>query len=567
MLISRPFKKFLQLTVVFAATLFASQANAQARVLIPAKSETGAFADSIIVNTLLTKDKIWILRGFVLVKNGVTLTIEPGTTLEGDATIRGTLLVDRGAYLVAQGTQLQPITFQGPTQDRGSWGGIVLLGRAVANPGPFNQFEGLWGATYGGNNDNDSSGVLAYMRIIGPGFPIAVDRELNGLTLCSVGRRTVIHHIQVHRGDDDGIEWFGGAVNTSHLVVTNAVDDSYDTDFGYSGNSQYMIAIQSVEPPRQRGGTSATPIETVGDRGIECGSNGDPTTQPFTKPTWKNLTLIDNGRSGGAFEAKQGCGGNYEKMVIVGGGIDTAISSWMMNFDGKETIVGISDPTGSYLNFRKTYLTGKWNNAFNFVSNPLGSPNGGATATEIANAQAIVNVTIKQRPLSSIGSYGLYNNLKPLLAEIAADSAGAIVGNDLWYEGWTLPGTVEFPMGQVEVLPTLHTQPAGGRDTASAIKLYRPLAWDFAIFQSPPLNGALNVSASQAFLDGVDVSSVFRSSILPFPSMLANGDRLYRAIGQSGFVFGPAGLHQLRLKLVLLTGEVIDESFYWKTVE
>ncbi len=444
----------------------------------PIPVTSGADANLISTNITLTADKIWILKGFTMVTNGATLTIDPGTTIQGDSTVRGTLLVDRGARIDAAGTAAAPITFRGPTADRGMWGGLVLLGRATANPGPYNQYEALPWAIYGGNgsHENDNSGTLTYVRLDGPGFPVAVDRELNGITLCAVGSGTVIHHVQVHRGDDDGFEWFGGSVNTSHLVVTNTVDDSYDTDFGYSGNSQYMIAIQSVEPPRQRGGTSATPIETVGDRGVECGSNGDPSNEPVTKPTWKNLTFIDNGRSGGPFEAKQGCGGFYEKMVLVGGGGDTSRSDWMMNFDGKETIVGISDPNSSYLDFKKTYLTGKWKNAFNFIANPAGSPNGGATQGEIDNAIAVVNATIKQRPRSSIGGYGLYQNLKPSLPEIAADSAGAIVGNDLWYQGWTLTNTVKFDSGDVEIVadvtpPANVTSLAATSLTATSVQL------------------------------------------------------------------------------------------------
>ena len=39
------------------------------------------------------------------------------------------------------------------------------------------------------------------------------------------------------------------------------------------------------------------------------------------------------------------------------------------------------------------------------------------------------------------------------------------------------------------------------------------------------------------------------------------------ACAQSGYIFGPTGVHTLRLKLVLLSGQVIDETLYWKTVE
>ncbi|MEO7427603.1 MAG: hypothetical protein ABI036_20635 [Fibrobacteria bacterium] len=74
-----------------------------------------------MTNTTLTSDKIWVLNGFTLVKAGVTLTIQPGTYVEASTANRGTLLVDRGGYLVAAGTKEQPITFSGePGAERGS---------------------------------------------------------------------------------------------------------------------------------------------------------------------------------------------------------------------------------------------------------------------------------------------------------------------------------------------------------------------------------------------------------------------------------------------------------------
>ena len=61
-----------------------------------------------------TNDKIWILGGRITVLDGVTLTIEPGTVIKGEA---GTaqnataLLVARGGTLMAEGTATAPIIF------------------------------------------------------------------------------------------------------------------------------------------------------------------------------------------------------------------------------------------------------------------------------------------------------------------------------------------------------------------------------------------------------------------------------------------------------------------------
>ena len=435
------FTSFL-LTGAIAASLGAGLTHGQTPTPIPVKTTLGPSpADSIVVNTTLTKDKLWILSGFLVVKAGVTLTIQPGTTIQGDATTRGTLLVDRGGYLVAAGTKDEPITFKGPTDERGAWGGIVMLGKAVSNQGLNNQYEAMGWAKFGGNDQNDSSGVLTYVRLDGPGFPVAVDRELNGLTLCAVGRRTVVHHIQVHRGDDDGVEFFGGAVNTDHIVVTQETDDAFDTDHGYSGNSQYMIAIQRVEPPRIRPGGGVLPIETVGDNGVECGSSTSGNS-PATHPNWKNVTIIDNGAAFGPFQAKEECGGVYEKMVLVtGGGHKDSSSVWAMNFLSDIVVNGISLPTPT-LDFKDVFITGKWKQLYKFDN---------GTSDQIALATEILNAKIKNYPYATANSYGLNKDLSPSNSDIIAAKAGAIVDGDLWYQGWTFPGTVQFDLGDTPI--------------------------------------------------------------------------------------------------------------------
>src|SRR5688500_16651968 len=69
------------------------------------------------------------LRGIVYVVDGATLTIEPGTIIQGEKSSRGALIVTRGTKLVANGTKANPIVFtsDAATPAPGDWGGIVLL--------------------------------------------------------------------------------------------------------------------------------------------------------------------------------------------------------------------------------------------------------------------------------------------------------------------------------------------------------------------------------------------------------------------------------------------------------
>src|SRR5690606_31920602 len=68
----------------------------------------------ITENVTWTKENIYILDGYVGVKEGATLTIEPGTIVKGEdgrGTNASALIVDRGSKLIANGTADEPIIF------------------------------------------------------------------------------------------------------------------------------------------------------------------------------------------------------------------------------------------------------------------------------------------------------------------------------------------------------------------------------------------------------------------------------------------------------------------------
>ena len=56
------------------------------------------------------------------------------------------------------------------------------------------------------------------------------DKEINGLTLGSVGSGTQFDHIQVSYSNDDSFEWFGGTVNAKYFVAYKGWDDDFDPD-------------------------------------------------------------------------------------------------------------------------------------------------------------------------------------------------------------------------------------------------------------------------------------------------------------------------------------------------
>jgi hypothetical protein len=188
-----------------------------------------------------------------LCKIWCTLTIAPGAIIKGDTTVSNScLIISRGAKINAKGTvannQLfllhQKLLIK---ETVGDWGGVIILGKARTNATGVVNIEGLAASSdneFGGSDDEDNSGVFSYCRIEFGGFIFSPDKEINGLTMAGVGRKTKIDHVQTSFINDDAFEWFGGTVNCTHLVSYRNLDDDMDTDLGYSGTVQFGLVIR-----------------------------------------------------------------------------------------------------------------------------------------------------------------------------------------------------------------------------------------------------------------------------------------------------------------------------------
>jgi len=237
-------------------------------------------------NISLTSSDNWLLSGGVFVEEGYTLTILNGGTIYTDTDVTTFLSVMQGAKVFIEGSQDNPVVFTPLTDNPtyGDWGGIIVNGYASLNTGFTAEGEGGTGI-YGGDDDNDDSGILRYVRVEYAGKILGTDNELNGFSFNGVGDGTTVEYIQAYKGSDDGIEFFGGTVNVRYAVSTHNQDDSFDWTHGWRGKGQYWLAQQGPDG---------------GDRGIEADNNSDDNLlEPYSNPILCNITLVgyDDGDS------------------------------------------------------------------------------------------------------------------------------------------------------------------------------------------------------------------------------------------------------------------------------
>lgn len=292
-------------------------------VAVANQPRTCRLSGTVSTNLRLTNNATYLIDGKVQIgaplqqnqapTTTATVTIEPGTLLRGAGGALDFLLVNPGSRIFAEGTVDAPIVFTGPTETSGSWGGVVLAGLATNNnasvAGGTAAFEADPTVVWGGNNDNDSSGVMRYVQIRNAGAVISSNVELNSLTLGSVGAGTVLEYIQVHNGLDDGYEFFGGTVNAKYLVVTQGNDDGLDFDVGgYRGNIQYAYV---------QAGSNA---DTNDGSCIESDNNAQSlNATPRARPRVANLTCVGNAAAPNfrrQLRIRRGSAGEYYNLVV-----------------------------------------------------------------------------------------------------------------------------------------------------------------------------------------------------------------------------------------------------------
>jgi hypothetical protein len=294
-------------------------------VLVGGASAQILVNSDIAVSTTWTANNVYNLQQQIYVLPGATLTIQAGTLVASTTNAGGSLAVCKGAQIFVQGTEKDPVimtstadtaTWVGNDPHTGTWhegcaewGNLTLMGNGyisanghtipaslpntptpnAANVAPMEgllaQFPGDTRVLYGGGNDDDDSGSIAYCSLRYGGKVTGFNTELNGLSMGGIGRATDVHHVEIMNNVDDGIETWGGAVNYKYVSIWNIGDDNFDFDEGWRGKLQFGLLVVGYSIQAARG-------SGVGDHAFEMDGAEDSDWQPVSTNTIYNCTVI-----------------------------------------------------------------------------------------------------------------------------------------------------------------------------------------------------------------------------------------------------------------------------------
>ncbi len=373
---------------------------------------------NIITNDLhLTSDRYWHINGEVQIGGDnnykSNLVIDQGTILFGNGS-EDFLVVNRGSKIIANGTKEKPITFTSESDIKdqkaksGDWGGLVIAGNAHINSGNFDEeFEfSKRKIRFGGNIENDDSGILKYVVIKYAGAQVSKNKELNGLSLGGVGSGTTIDYIEVYQGKDDGIELWGGCVNMKHILLIGNRDDSLDTDMGYNGYIQYLYAEKYFVEASETGS------------GIESDNNEKKhSAKPITNPTLANFEFL-------------GSNGSKYGIVIRGGSGYTLINGIVSGFDKAQLAI---DDSATLANdkifFQSVALAGSKENRDLYAADK------GVTEADIERIfskgkHCATNAYTTEASVINPSDYNAFFDKAPFV--------GAFEKNDDWRFGWSV---------------------------------------------------------------------------------------------------------------------------------
>jgi len=429
------------------------------------------------VDVTWTSDYLWVLDGLIFVNEGQTLRLGPGTVVKGktgDGKNASALVVARGGQLFAEGTADKPIIFTTvkddlsttddlPSNFRGGWGGLIVMGRAPLNTTPsVLNVEGITlneiRNQYGGDDPTDNSGVLRYVSVRYGGTILEEGNEINGITFAGVGSGTTVEYVEVFNNQDDGFEFFGGTVNTRYLISAFTTDDSFDIDQGYRGTGQFWLAVQN-----------SVYADHAGEHDGGESSYGGEDSTPYATPQIYNATYIGSGLDGSgstALNLRDNFAGSYLNSIFAGFPEQVVSIEDVPGDDDGDSRARFEEETlqlkgNLFHDIAGTFMAGAGSSTSGLVDND--DSFGGEIATYLDSHNRITDAS----PLTAVerDSYGMLTELNPRAAAPAAsadvsvsydgapdvvesvDFVGAFSPEENWAVSWSFlgEGGSEYP--------------------------------------------------------------------------------------------------------------------------
>lgn len=324
-------KLFSVATVVASLTLTSCGSDDPGSIVPPVSDVMENLNNGILNGTLeesvtLSATTQYNLTGQFIVANDASLTIPAGTKIIADA--GGTevyIAVLKGAQIFINGNPSNPVVMTSASGNAGEWGGLTICGEATTTAGVDATAE-VGDFIYGGTKDDDSSGNISYLQIVGTGAQINSESQYNGVSFYAVGAGTVVNNVAVINGADDGVEFFGGTVSVSNLYLENNDDDSIDWTEGWNGTVTNAYISHTVP-------------------GFSTAFEGD---KDNGNPKFNNITAIST-VGGTALQFKKQSGGTITGLSLSGYDVDLDMkdggaTSNVVLESGLEA-VAITDPT------------------------------------------------------------------------------------------------------------------------------------------------------------------------------------------------------------------------------
>ena len=248
-----------------------------------------------IVSVLeLNENEEFFLTGPLVIRDGGQLIIRSGVTIRAEKSPEAYIAVTQGGKIFIYGTEDAPVVFTSSATDPapGDWGGVLLFGKAPINNETVSRSE-LLDYFYGGNEPDDSSGLLRYLRVEYAGAQHNDNNNFNGLTLYGIGHLTQINNIQTHRSKGNGFQFVGGTVQPEKLMATESEKTGIIFTEGWSGNANFLF------------------VKDHGNYALELLNNAEnPLAQPWSSGQLSEISLIAMPSAFGAINFTNG-GGNF----------------------------------------------------------------------------------------------------------------------------------------------------------------------------------------------------------------------------------------------------------------